>query len=74
MATTGGAVIGGAASLGDRIAVGSTDGRLYILDGASGELVDRITTDGAILTTPGTGQGLLAFSSFDGGLRAIAIE
>lgn len=74
MATTGGAVIGGATHFGDRIAVGSTDGRLYILDGASGELVDRLTTGGAILTTPGVGRGLLAFSSFDGGLRAIATE
>ncbi|MNT69092.1 hypothetical protein D3C72_2073790 [compost metagenome] len=58
--------------MGDVVAVGSTDGRLYLLDKATGAHLDAVTTAGPIMTTPAVGMGRCVFPSFDGGLWAIA--
>lgn len=74
IATTGGSLSGGAALAGAWVAIGSADGRLHLLDKDTGVLEDVITTSGPVMTTPGVGMGLCVFPSFDGGLRAFALD
>lgn len=71
VATTGGALIGGAALVGrDRVAVGSADGCFYLLEAATGKTLYRFRTGGPIMTTPAVGHGVALVSSFDGKLYA----
>lgn len=75
IATTGGRVIGGAVALpGNRAAIASTDGRLYVLDADNGKHVWSYRTDGQLLGTPGTGGGLLLMPSLDGKLYAFTLQ
>lgn len=71
VATTGGALIGGVALVGqDRVVVGSADGCFYMLEAATGKTLYRFRTGGSIMTTPAVGHGVALVSSFDGKLYA----
>jgi outer membrane protein assembly factor BamB len=51
---------------GDRLYVGSNDGRLYVLDIASGKVVWEYEDGGAIMSSPAIASGRVVFGSSDG--------
>jgi outer membrane protein assembly factor BamB len=51
---------------GNRVFVGSNDGRLYVLDIASGKVVWEYEDGGAIMSSPAIASGRVVFGSSDG--------
>lgn len=68
---TGGAVISSPAISGNRVYVGSGDGKLYALDRESGALAWTYQTDGAIHSSPAVSGGSVYFTSRSGRIYAL---
>ena len=51
---------------GNRVFVGSNDGRLYVLDITSGKVVWEYEDGGAIMSSPAIASGRVVFGSSDG--------
>lgn len=74
VASTGGALIGGAALVGDdRVAVGSADGCFYLFEAATGRTLYQYRTGAPIMGTPAVGHGQALVPSFDGKLYAFDV-
>jgi outer membrane protein assembly factor BamB len=57
--------------LGDRVFVGSGDGRLYALDRSTGEKLWVVNADSPVNSSPAAARGLVVFGSRDGTFRAV---
>ena len=68
---TGGRVLSSPAVSGNRVYVGSSDGRLYAIDRASGAERWRFTSKGPIASSPAVHGELVYVSSLDGNVYAI---
>ena len=68
---TGGRVISSPAVAGGTVYVGSTDGRLYALSEANGDLRWRFDTRGPVLASPAVHAGRVYFGSVDGFIYAV---
>jgi outer membrane protein assembly factor BamB len=71
---TGGRVLSSPAVLGDRVYVGSSDGKLYAIDRATGTERWQFASKGPIASSPAVHQGLVYFSSLDGKIYALDSE
>lgn len=68
---TNGRVLSTPAVVGDVVYIGSTDGRLYAVDRATGRERWRFGTRGPISSSPAVAHGLVYISSVDGNVYAV---
>jgi outer membrane protein assembly factor BamB len=66
-----GRVLSTPAVVGDLVYIGSSDGRLYAIDRATGRERWRFATRGPISSSPAVALGLVFISSVDGGVYAV---
>jgi outer membrane protein assembly factor BamB len=71
---TGGRVLSSPAVQGDRVYVGSSDGKLYAIDRATGSERWQFAAKGPIPSSPAVHRGLVYFSSLDGKVYAVDTE
>ena len=68
---TGGQVLSSAAVEGGVVYVGSTDGKLYALDAATGTMKWKFATLARIASSPAVADGLVFFTSYDSKVHAV---
>jgi eukaryotic-like serine/threonine-protein kinase len=71
---TGGRVLSSPVVQGGRVYVGSSDGKLYAIDRASGTERWQFASKGPIASSPAVHAGLVYFSSLDGKVYAVEAE
>jgi eukaryotic-like serine/threonine-protein kinase len=57
--------------VGNRVYVGSSEGKLFVLDAASGKVVQEFEAGGAITASPSVAAGRLVIGTVDGRLFAL---
>ena len=67
-------IVGGMAYSEGKLVFGSTDGNVYALDGKTGHLVWKHTTEGMIWSTPTISDGVCYVGSMDHNLYALDLE